>query len=182
MNKSEIRRLIKARKLLLTDTEKRIAAENVFCQLEQTEAFIHAENILIYHSLPDELTTIEFIDRWSFRKRLYLPRVNGTDLEILPYDKSRLEAGAFNIKEPSGDCTADINVIDLIIVPAIAFDCHGNRVGRGKGFYDRLLSGCSILKIGIGYDFQLIEDIDAESHDVKVNMIITDRRQIMISH
>jgi len=65
-------------------------------------------------------------------------------------------------------------------VPAVAYDRRGNRVGRGKGFYDRLLSRARALKIGVGYGFQLIEDgIDADPHDVPVDIVITDGHGII---
>ena len=174
MKKDEIRRRVKAQKSLLTAKERSEAAADVFGQLERTAAFLVAENILLYHSLPDELSTLEFIDRWHTRKHFFLPRVNGLNLEILPYDRTRLALGSFHIEEPQGDETCDISQIELIVVPAVGFDCSGNRVGRGKGYYDRLLAGAGAVKIGVGYDFQLIEDgIDAEPHDVGVDVVIT---------
>lgn len=177
MDKESIRLRIKTRKSLLSDEERARAAEAAFSRLEESAAFILADRILLYHSLPDELSTLKFIDKWHTRKQFFLPRVNGINLEILPYDRSRLHIGAFNIEEPDGDESTDIASIELIIVPAVAFDRHGNRVGRGKGYYDRLLSNSSATKIGIGYDFQWIdEDIDSDSHDVPLDIIITDRR------
>lgn len=116
----------------MSDEERIAAARRVFDLVEQTAAFTLAEHILMYHSLPDELSTREFIDRWSSRKSFYLPRVNGVNLDILPYDRSRLHLGAFNIEEPTGDETADIADIELIIVPGVAYDRRGNRIGRGK--------------------------------------------------
>ena len=72
--------------------------------------------------------------------------------------------------------------MELIVVPAVAYDRHGNRVGRGKGYYDRLLANTRATKIGVGYGFQLIdEDIDAEPHDVRVDMVITERG-IVVTH
>ncbi len=131
----------------------------------------------MYHSLPDELSTHKFIDRWASKKHFYLPRVNGVNLDILPYDETRLSLGSFQIEEPTGDDTTDINDIELIIVPAVAYDRQGNRVGRGKGYYDRLLTG----KIGVGYDFQLIEEgIDTDPHDVRMDVVITESHHIVI--
>lgn len=183
MNKNDIRNRVKARKSLLSAIEKATAAANVFARLEQSAAFTLANNILLYHSLPDELSTREFLDRWSDRKHFFLPRVNGVDLEILPYDRSRMALGAFQIEEPQGDETADISQIELIVVPAVAFDRRGNRVGRGKGYYDRLLSKTKAAKVGVGYDFQLIdEDIQAEEHDIPVDMVITESHRIIIHH
>lgn len=183
MNKDEIRSRIKARKSLLSSIEKTQAAEDVFNRLEQSAAFILAEKILLYHSLPDELSTHEFLNRWADRKQFFLPRVNGLNLEILPYDRSTMALGAFQIEEPQGDETTDISEIELIVVPAIAYDRRGNRVGRGKGYYDRLLSDSKATKVGVGYDFQLLdEEIPAEPHDVAVDMVITNNRRLVIHH
>lgn len=61
----------------------------------------------------------------------------------------------------------------MVVVPAVAYDRSGNRVGRGKGYYDRLLGETKALKIGVAYDFQLVDEIDAEPHDVSVDIVIT---------
>lgn len=181
MNKEDIRRKVRARKTMLDEADKRTAAEKVFSILEKTAAFMLADRILMYHSLPDELSTHEFIDRWASRKHFYLQRVNGVNLDILPYDESRLSLGSFHIEEPTGDDTTDINDIELIVVPAVAYDRQGNRVGRGKGYYDRLLSGSKATKIGVGYDFQLIEEgIDTDPHDISMDMVITESCHIVI--
>lgn len=176
MKKEDIRRMVRARKAMLNDEERMAAAGRVFDTLSHMAAFTMAERVLIYHSLPDELSTLDFIDRWEGRKTFYLPRVNGLDLDILPYDRTRTHLGAFRIEEPDGEDTTDVDDIDLIIVPGVAFDRRGNRVGRGKGFYDRLLSRAKALTIGVGYDFQLIDDegIDAEEHDVPLHFIVAD--------
>ena len=176
MRKEDIRSRVKAHKALLSDDERRSAARSVFGMLERTAAFIMADRILMYHSLPDELSTLEFIDKWNGKKHFFLPRVNGVNLDILPYDKSALKYGAFHIEEPVGDDVQDISGIELIVVPAVAYDRNGNRVGRGRGYYDRLLESSKAMKIGVGYDFQLVDEVDAEPHDVPVDMVITRTR------
>lgn len=181
MNKNDIRIRIRAHKNLLDDNEKSSAAEAVFSLLERTAAFMMSERILLYHSLPDELSTRSFIDKWHEKKSFFLPRVNGVNLEILPYSKSRLHLGAFNIEEPEGEDVCDIDGIDMVIVPAIAYDRRGNRVGRGKGYYDRLLRDTRAIKVGVAYHFQLVDDIDAEPHDVAVDYVITERGVIRTS-
>lgn len=183
MNKDEIRSRVKARKSLLSQAEKESAARKVFARLEQSAAFLVAEKILLYHSLPDELSTHEFLERWGKRKKIFLPRVNGVSLDILPYDRSHMAMGSFHIEEPQGDEIADIAEIELIVVPGIAYDRRGNRVGRGKGYYDRLLASSCATKIGVGYDFQFVEeDIPAEEHDVAVDIVITESRRVVIHH
>lgn len=180
MKKEDIRLSVKTQKALLSAQEKADAAAAAFAVLEKHAAFLMAQNILMYHSLPDELSTLDFIDKWHTRKRFFLPRVNGVNLDILPYDQSTLRLGAFHIEEPQGDDTTDISQIEMVVVPAIAYDRRGNRVGRGKGYYDRLLATTKALKVGIAYDFQVVDDIDAEPHDVKVDIVITNKGIIRI--
>lgn len=182
MDKESIRRRVKARKQLLIETERTQAAESVFRRLEQLAAFHVSDKILMYHSLPDELSTHAFLDKWHDNKQFFLPRVNGVNLEILPYERTSLKVGAFHIEEPSGCEINDVAEIDMIVVPAIAFDRKGNRVGRGKGYYDRLLAESKAMKIGVGYDFQLVDEIDTEVHDIPVDIVITETSTIILRH
>lgn len=178
--KYEIRQRIKNLKSMLEDVDKVSAADSVFARLEHTAAFQLAEKILLYHSLPDELDTRRFLHRWKDRKKFFLPRVNGVNLELLPYDESRLEIGSFHIEEPSGDEIYPVEEIEVIVVPGVAFDRKGMRLGRGKGFYDRLLQTAKALKIGVGYEFQLVDKVPAEDHDVPMDMVITEHTTILI--
>ena len=166
--------------MMLSEMEKASAADEVFAQLEKTAAFMMADNILMYHSLPDELQTIKFLRKWRDRKRFFLPRVNGVNLDILPYEETRLELGSFHIEEPTGDDVVNVDDIELMVVPAVAFDRKGNRLGRGKGFYDRLLSTSKATKIGVGYEFQLFDSIPSEPHDVAMDMVITQKTLIKL--
>lgn len=160
-------------KSMLLENEKLEAAERVFAFLEHTAAFLLADKILMYHSLPDELPTHRFLKKWNDKKKFYLPRVNGVNLEILPYNESRLELGAFHIEEPTGEETVDIAEIELVVVPAVAYDRKGNRLGRGKGFYDRLLAESKATKVGVGFAFQVMEEVPAEPHDVPMDIVIS---------
>lgn len=180
MKKDDIRRRVKARKTLLNDDEKLSAAEKVFSLLERTADFLLSDRILMYHSLPDELSTRAFIRKWAGRKHFYLPRVNGVNLEILPYDESRLALGSFHIEEPTGSDTAAISDMEMIVIPGVAYDRNGNRVGRGKGYYDRLLAESRARKVGVAYDFQLVDEIESEPHDVRVDVVITENHHIII--
>ena len=148
-------------------------------RIADSPAYTVAHNVLLYHSLPDELSTREFISRCAGEKNFFLPRVNGLDLEILPYERSRMHLGAFHIEEPDGDDTVDIDSIDLVIVPAVAYDHRGNRIGRGKGYYDRLLSRSRAITIGVCYDFQLFDEFETESHDIPVDFVVTDKPDII---
>ena len=181
MKKEDIRRRVKARKTLLNDDDRLQAATRAFAALERTAAFMLADRILMYHSLPDELSTRDFLAKWRGRKHFYLPRVNGVNLEILPYDEQRLQLGSFHIEEPTGTDTASIDDMEMIVVPGVAYDGEGRRVGRGKGYYDRLLASSRAHKVGVAYDFQFIEEgIETEPHDVSVDVVITESRHIII--
>ncbi len=175
MDKHTLRQRIKTQKSLLTHAERLAAASTVFAAVERTAAFLLADRILIYNSLPDELSTAGFIAKWSGRKQFFLPRVNGVNLELLPYERTRMHLGAFHIEEPDGTELADPDSMDLIIVPAVAMDNSGRRLGRGRGFYDRLLTLTRATTIGVGYDFQFIaEGIPVEPHDVALDLVITE--------
>lgn len=178
MQKSEIRKLIKCRKSQLSGAERIEKSGKAFSLLETVPEFANATNVLAYFSLADELYTESFLNRCHERKHIFLPRVNGDDIEILPYRPDHMRQGAFDIYEPTGDTVADISLMDVVIVPGVAFDRRGNRIGRGRGYYDRLLSGCHAIKIGICYDFQLLEEITADSHDVTMDYVVTDNEII----
>jgi 5-formyltetrahydrofolate cyclo-ligase len=85
--------------------------------------------------------------------------------------------GKFGVREPAASCAEILlNQFDLVLVPGLAFDLSGNRLGRGRGFYDRLLAEISGIKCGVAYDFQLLESIPTELHDAKVDFMLTPSR------
>ena len=178
--KNEIRYKMKSLRVVLPESARKSAAEEVFERLEKTAAFLLADRIMMYHSLPDELYTHDFLRKWAGKKRFYLPRVNGVNLEVLPYEESRLELGSFHIEEPTGTDVTDPSEIELVVVPAVAYDRKGKRLGRGKGFYDRFLSHTKATKIGVGYEFQLVEELPSEPHDVPMDMVITQKTTILV--
>lgn len=173
-DKSSIRARIRALKCLLSTDERQESADSVFAKLERMAEFVSAERVLMYHSLPDELPTHAFLEKWGATKRFYLPRVNGVNLELLPYDRFRLAHGAFHIEEPQGDDVVAPDTIDLIVVPGVAYDRSGNRLGRGKGFYDRLLRDLDVTTVGVAFDCQLVDgNLPVEPDDIPVNIVIT---------
>lgn len=180
--KNELRFKMKNLRVVLSEMDRKSAAEEVFERLEKTAAFLLADRIMMYHSLPDELYTHDFLKKWAGKKRFYLPRVNGVNLEVLPYEESRLELGSFHIEEPTGNNVTDPSEIELVVVPAVAYDRKGKRLGRGKGFYDRFLKNTHATKVGVGYEFQLLDEIPAEPHDVAMDIIVTQKTTIVIKH
>lgn len=130
---------------------------------------------MLYHSLKDEVDTHAFIRKWSRKKRILLPVVVGDDLELRIYTgPDDMAIGAYGIDEPTGELFTDYAAIDFIAVPGVAFDRSGNRLGRGKGYYDRLLPRIpSAYKAGICFPFQLVEEVPAEAFDIRMDEVIT---------
>lgn len=155
-------------------------SEKILKRLEETEFFRQASCIALYHAIPGEVQTAGFIEKWFEKKQLLLPLVVGDDLRLLPYKgNDSLTPGAFGILEPTDiETTVTESDVDLIIVPGVAFDRQLNRMGRGKGYYDRLLSTLQAPKIGICFDFQLQESVPVESFDKKMDMVITEKEII----
>lgn len=111
---------------------------------------------------------------WKEDKRLLLPAVKGDNLIICNYHPEKLKTGSYGIIEPQGNGITDLSVIDMIIIPGIAFDKKRNRLGRGKGYYDRLLPQVTGCKIGICYDCQITDLLPTEKHDIPMNYIISE--------
>ena len=103
-----------------------------------------------------------------------MPRVKGDDLEIVPYlgADSLDDNNKFHIGEPVGEAV-DPSCLELIIVPAVALDEKRNRLGRGKGYYDRLLSTTHCPTIGVACGFQLVEEVPVEPHDRPLDYVVT---------
>ncbi len=141
-----------------------------------------ARTILFFAPLPDEL------DVWPVLELSLALGVNCAlpffDAEKKSYGARRLtnptteiSAGKFGVREPAAGCAEiPLDQFDLVLVPGMAFDLSGNRLGRGRGFYDRLLEKVSGIKCGVGYDFQLLEKLPVEPHDTAVDFVLTPSR------
>ena len=148
-------------------------------QIEQHPRFIASTIILLYYSLGDEVCTHEFVEKWACSKTILLPVVVGDMLELRHYTgKDCLQPGAFHIEEPQGEPFTQLSNIELAIIPGVSFDKSGNRLGRGKGYYDKLLPllSCS-YNIGICYQFQAREEIPTEPFDKPMDEVWTEQGQ-----
>ena len=174
--KKAIRKAIAIRKKERTPLELEDLSTRITQHLEQTEMFQSASCIAFYHALPGEVQTQECIERWYRQKQILLPLVEGNDLRLLLYEgPASVHMGAFGILEPdSNGKEISGEKIDLIIVPGVAFDNDKNRLGRGKGFYDRLLSSLNAPTIGVAYQFQMIPEVPTNDLDKKMDYIITE--------
>lgn len=138
MNKSELRKRIRVLKHSVSLEQKKTESNKYFYHRIYS-SILRATNVLLYHSLPDEVITHEFIQKWHLKKNIFLPYVDNDYLQVRKYIAGELKTGKFGIEEPTGPEIYDLSNIDLVIVPGMAFDIKGNRLGRGKGYYDKLL-------------------------------------------
>lgn len=157
-------------------------SNKIFSKILETKEYKKAKNILVYLSLKDEVSTEKLIVEMILKKKnVYAPKINiKKDLmdAIKITEKTSFFENKIGIYEPVDGEKAKKSDIDLIIIPAIAFDYWGHRIGFGNGCYDRFLTNMTAFKLGVGFDFQIIESIPAEEHDIKVDMIITEKRII----
>lgn len=173
MEKKELRANIKALKKQHTKEQLLEQSELILAKLEQDEDFEKARIVMIYSALPDEVQTSAFLEKWRHKKKIILPTVVGDD--IIPVELAEdtgFAVGDFNILEPQNE--PYIGEYDLIVVPGVAFDRNGNRIGRGRGYYDRFLcKHLNVKRIGICFDFQLVDEVPTEPNDIRMDKIIS---------
>ena len=131
-----------------------------------------------------EVELSPFIDElWNKGITVALPTVVGTDLRFVRYrSNSRMVAGPFNISVPEGEPEMPIEAISLVVVPTVAFASDGSRVGRGGGYYDRAFqSEPRPFLLGVGYEFQCVEQIERQPWDVLLDGFVTEKRLMVLS-
>lgn len=149
------------------------AAERLWTQIEASGDFRRARTVLLYASLPDEVPTAAILRRWSAEKRLVLPLVCPDGLHLKAYDPARLQAGYRGIPEPLADCPEIApESIDFALIPGVAFTKDGGRLGRGKGYYDRLLPRLTrAVKVGAAFPFQMRERLPLDAWDIPLDIV-----------
>ena len=178
--KIELRAKIRAALEKISPAVSVVESKNLCARLEVQ---MHsAGTILFFMPMPDEPDVRPLLEKFlaagkicalpffDLEKELYATRqVKNPAVDLV--------VGKFGIREPSSNCAEiALEKINMVLVPGMAFDLSGNRLGRGLGFYDRLLENVSGVKCGVGYDFQLLEKIPTEAHDAKVDFIVTPSR------
>ena len=181
--KELLRAQIRARRRRMNPSWRELASRAIFSRLEALPVFQRAPCIQTYVALRHEVDTQALIPRLLQQgKRVAVPRVeSGQELQqYFIQDFSELQAGAFGILEPRPDPGRRVAAesFGLVLVPGLAFDRAGNRLGAGKGFYDRFLAEIQAPKIALAFAFQLVEQVPIEPHDQRVDMIVTENEAI----
>ena len=156
-------------------------SEMIQTRVLNMDEFTNAKTVAAYHPIGSEVNTLKILSSvLQLKKHLALPKVEDETKIIFSEVKdleNDLQVGTYKIKEPKNHCSR-VNKIDLVLVPGIAWDEHGHRLGYGKGHYDRYLVNLQSTSVGLAYDFQVLENIPRERNDFRVNLIVTEKRVI----
>jgi len=181
--KDRLRKSIEKKRNTLSTSEVLEKSSRIKKRIFEMDLFRDAQTILFYVSYGNEVYTHDMIkESISLGKTVVVPKsVTKNNALILSRltDWNNLEVGAYNILEPKQESIEQVDVesVDLIIVPGVVFDESGNRIGHGKGYYDRLLNDSqNIPNIGLAFELQMIDNIESEKHDEKIDVIITEDR------
>lgn len=176
MNKKDLRNFIRMQKSQFTSAELKEMSQEIVRRLMVHPRVKNSNTIMMYYSLDDEVDTHEVIDQLvKAGKKVLLPAViSDTEMELRCYEGPKdLEGGFFHIMEPVGRRFDDYDQIDVAVVPGMGFDGRMNRLGRGRGYYDRMLPKLTkAYKIGLCFDFQKMPGIPTEENDVKVDEVL----------
>jgi 5-formyltetrahydrofolate cyclo-ligase len=188
-DKKALRREIINKRNNMDINEKKIKDKKIIDKFYNSEEYKKAEKIFIYISYSSEIDTKSIINKaLKDNKKIYVPR---TEFKIRRMDAieitslDNLTESSYGTLEPGvGESYIDPNELDLIIVPGVAFDRNGGRMGYGAGFYDRYFkkinkdNAMKIKKLALAYDFQVIERVPMDKNDMPIDNIITDKEFI----
>lgn len=183
-SKAALRQRVRAAVAAIPTAERETASAQARERLLGQSRWRNAETILFYAPLDDELDVWPLLDvALKAGKKVCLPRFAPDSDQYAACEvvniQSEVTIGRFGIREPAAAARLiPLKRLDLVLAPGVAFDLLGRRLGRGKGYYDRLLAAAGCPTCGIAFDQQIVGEIPVESHDVRVNCILTPTRWI----
>lgn len=183
MDKKTARAYVREKKRQMTENEIKKKSRRIQARLFEETCFLEADVIYCYVSYDQEVMTRTLItEALESGKRVAVPKVMGKEMEfIYLHSLEELVSGYRGIDEPVGTEIAREEKA-LMILPGLAFDGHGNRVGYGGGFYDRYLNkwkDTCFARLAVAFDFQVVDHLEMEPCDQKVDLILTESRRIV---
>ena len=175
LTKSELRRAIRANIRSLSADERAEAARLIVAEIESDPRFVAARTVAAFMPLGDEPPLREAVERWAAEKRVVVPRIEGNQMRFFDFCAEQMASGAFGIEEPQSTAECPPELIEVMVVPGVAFTAEGARMGRGRGYYDRYLgvpAAARIYKIGTCFACQLVEQLIVEPHDVLMDRVV----------
>lgn len=180
--KKRVRELLAQKRRLLNKEDVAEQSALIVATIEQMPCFQTAKTVLIYYPSHNEIDVLSLIKRYKKSKTFLFPVTHRSSMSACPYEgNAKMHRGKYNIPEPTTPPYK--GVIDLIIVPGVGFDKYGNRLGRGGGYYDKFIAsvGKNTRLIGVGYDFQLIDEVPANRRDKKMDYIVTPAKGVIVA-
>ena len=183
-SKSEIRARMRAALSAMTESDRSGASAAACSKLTALEQFDRASIVMLYLPLPKEVDVTTAVLR-CFRQgqTVCVPRVDWKrkdmeSVEITSLDDRILDTDEHGVRTPRMGNVIQPGVIDLVVVPGLAFDPHGHRLGRGQGYYDRFLSRLrpTATTVGLAFDSQIVDTVPTNERDKAVDIVVTDRR------
>jgi len=186
--KRRLRKAVSASLRSITHQQAIRSGRRVLARLSDWDGFARSPEIVAYSALVEEVDLGFIFDAAHLAgKRLLLPRVVGEELEFAQVDEDEeLIRGRHGILEPDVRRAAlRVDPLAIVLVPGVAFDRHGGRLGRGAGYYDRALSdirrvSVSTTFIGVGFPRQIIDEVPMTSHDVRMDGILTEEALVWV--
>ncbi len=178
INKEEIRKINKEKRALMTKEEVLEKSRLALSTFLESDLYKEAKQIMLYIPLGNEVDVRGIMDAaLGDKKTALVPVTDANSGEITPCiitKDTEFERGAFSVLEPKAKLEADMTKTDVVLVPGIAFDKCGGRVGFGKGCYDRLLENSDAVFVGVCFDFQISDEIELEETDAKMDFLISE--------
>lgn len=158
----------------LSDEEIKKRSESICKSVIETKEYQNAKTVMIYFAIKGEVQTDFIISHAAGEgKEVFAPRVSGEYIYPVKYTGAdNMKNGRFGIWEPCGEEYS--GEIDLVIVPALAFDKTGARLGYGRGYYDKFLKDKKCVRMGVAYGFQIVDNLPTDKHDIPMNILIHD--------
>ena len=186
--KQERRTQIKARLAALSPAQRYSMSIQACENVVACETFAHARTIMVYAPLPQEVDVSHIALRcYQDNRTICLPKIDWDHHRMWPvpvnsFDDHSLVADRYGLRAPERGYPMPVELVDLVIVPGMAFDTDGRRLGRGGGFYDRFLGQSGFIGrcIGLCFDCQIVDAVPSARHDVVMNFVATDRRLITV--
>ena len=162
------------------------ASRRIIGRLQELEVFRSARRVSLYKHLPGEVELEDLFDAcWKLDQQTCMPVFNRTlrIYELAAIDaRTRFRTGHYGIREPEERVPVSLDQVNLMIVPGVAFDVEGNRLGRGGGYYDRLLAGFRGVSVAVAFDFQIVPRLPTESHDIPVDLVVTESKLLKVQN
>ncbi|QDV29977.1 putative 5-formyltetrahydrofolate cyclo-ligase [Planctopirus ephydatiae] len=191
--KEELRQSVRSARVALTDRAER--SQRILDQLQSSEPWRKCRAPLVYLSGGSEVITWPLVEKVlkeheqtaGCKRKLIVPWCDGEELRLFWLQSlDELSAGSFGIREPRAEMRSQPDrcgnpaEIDLVVLPGLAFDEQGRRLGQGRGYFDRLLMEMNpqTIKVGLAFEVQMVEEVPVEKHDLPVDLVITESRMI----